>query len=435
MVLCTELLEKLKTQEYALPFTKPLDPQEYGITRDEYDKIIRQPMDLAGIQQRLVSGSNGAYKNVSEFSRDVNRIFLNVLKVWNPGQEIADAARRLQSWWIDEWTVLVPRLMSMKLDASEMVATDIGECVPTNDYYMFQRGEDFQEQLGMIDEENMRSWSHQYSTDTVDDPTFRAAMKGYDTVSFVFGLEVTWSLIQQRAMEEEEKAAMEELDRIQELDSVEEGNADEATENMTVNSNIESPTQAKKDNASVCSLDEEPTPSLSVGELIEEPVQLDENENNYTEKAEPKNSGESSDSDEEQWDLTKVYSNIDIQSENAIKCQNDDCERRACSIWTSSSGESWNACLVCQEEDFGEWPEDQKPDKARMDSIENLCGNSSKVCSPNTNDIPISSPPPQDAAKTSSNEWVCNQCTFSNKSTARQCSMCQCKRKRLSHEI
>ena len=61
----------------------------------------------------------------------------------------------------------------------------------------------------------MRSWSHHHSTDTVDDPVFRAAMRGCDAVSFVFGLEVTWSLIQQRRQEEEEAAAakvLEEMD-------------------------------------------------------------------------------------------------------------------------------------------------------------------------------------------------------------------------------
>lgn len=59
-----------------------------------------------------------------------------------------------------------------------------------------ERSEDFQDQIGMPDEENMRHWSHHYSTESVDDPIFRAAMHGYDTVSFVFGLEVTWGLIQ-----------------------------------------------------------------------------------------------------------------------------------------------------------------------------------------------------------------------------------------------
>lgn len=62
----------------------------------------------------------------------------------------------------------------------------------------------------------MRNWSHHYSTDTVDDPVFRAAMRGCDAVSFVFGLEVTWSLIQQRQQEEEEAQAAKVLEEMQE---------------------------------------------------------------------------------------------------------------------------------------------------------------------------------------------------------------------------
>lgn len=44
-------------------------------------------------------------------------------------------------------------------------------------------------------------------------------MRGYDQVSFVFGLEVTWSLIQQRQQEEEEKQAMLELDKMTEIET------------------------------------------------------------------------------------------------------------------------------------------------------------------------------------------------------------------------
>ena len=92
--------------------------------------------------------------------------------------------------------------------------------------YLNERGEDYQEQIGMPDEENMRSWSHHLSTDTVDDPIFRAAMRGYDTVSFVFGLEVTWSLIQHRQQEEEERQAMLELETMNEINEI--SNEDEA---------------------------------------------------------------------------------------------------------------------------------------------------------------------------------------------------------------
>ena len=129
--------------------------------------------------------------------------------------------------------MLVPSLMSMKLDASKTITTDTGEISPTNDSNMVQRGEDFQEQLGMPYKGNMRSWSHHYSADTINDLIFRATTKGYDTVSVVFGLEVAQILIEQRTIYKKEKATIEKLDCIQELKSVEEGNKDNITEHMT----------------------------------------------------------------------------------------------------------------------------------------------------------------------------------------------------------
>lgn len=107
---------------------------------------------------------------------------------------------------------MVPRLMTMK---PEKEHDPNKENDPLNDVldgcatFNNERGDDYQEQIGMPDEENMRHWSHHHTTDTVDDPVFRAAMRGMDSVSFVFGLEVTWSLIQQRQQEEEDRLAME----------------------------------------------------------------------------------------------------------------------------------------------------------------------------------------------------------------------------------
>ena len=108
--------------------------------------------------------------------------------------------------------------MSMKPDSDVENENSEPENSADNDEtlaasHLNERGEDFQDQIGMPDEENMRSWSHHHSADTVDDPIFRAAMRGYDTVSFVFGLEVTWSLIQQRQQEEEERQVMLEFEK------------------------------------------------------------------------------------------------------------------------------------------------------------------------------------------------------------------------------
>lgn len=229
---CKELLEMIVQHEDSKFFLDPLDAILHGKTKEEFDKLVKQPMDLGTIRKKLElpPDNSQAYRNVSGYSKDVNRIFSNVMKVWSPGDDIADAARQLQGWWIDQWTKLVPRLMAMQSDQDEVVAAESGDAT-TGEVDVFalsasvhnERGDNYQEQIGMPDEENMRSWSHHYSTDTVDDPVFRAAMRGSDAVSFVFGLEVTWSLIQQRQQEEEERLAAQALQEVGEDENCDEG--------------------------------------------------------------------------------------------------------------------------------------------------------------------------------------------------------------------
>jgi hypothetical protein len=143
---------------------------------EEYQKLVKQPMDFGTVINKIDKKNNShGYDSPAAFSKDVNRVFSNVLKVWEPGQEIADAAGRLQLWWIQKWTDLVPRLMSMKVDdentekenAEPSAGGEDGDC-PSSSYVHNERGEDFQDQIGMPDEENMRSWSHHHTTDTVD---------------------------------------------------------------------------------------------------------------------------------------------------------------------------------------------------------------------------------------------------------------------------
>jgi hypothetical protein len=242
---CNNLILNMMSHDDASYFLTPLRPEEYGVSTADYDKVVKQPIDLTSIQARLqTSDDTKGYRNVSSFSKDVNKIFSNVMKVWEPGQPIADAARRLQSWWENEWTSLVPRLMSMK---SDNISNEHSESCSTHGHDSNARSEDFQEQLGMPDEENMRNWSHHYSTDTVDDPIFRAAMRDSDLVSFVFGLEVTWSLIQQRQQEEAEKNALMELGA---TDHVEESDGEESIENHCEAQNLNVTESQKSTDAS-----------------------------------------------------------------------------------------------------------------------------------------------------------------------------------------
>jgi Bromodomain len=231
---CRTLLEDLAGQPNAHYFAQPIDATLYGRSKEEFEQVVKQPMDFDTIRKRLdqPTGSASAYMAISDFSKDVNRVFTNVAKVWNEGDPIFDASKLLQADWMTKWTDLVPALMAMKADDDDKQGDEKdGDSAKPNDAVEAllqscatvgnERGEDYQEQIGMPDEENMRHWSHHYSTDTVDDPIFRAAMRGTDAVSFVFGLEVTWSNLRARAEAEEEAEAMkafscENLDTIQE---------------------------------------------------------------------------------------------------------------------------------------------------------------------------------------------------------------------------
>jgi hypothetical protein len=241
---CLELVEEMLKHEDAQYFLNPLNPQDHDVSKEQYEKKVKQPMDLGTIQKRLslLPSQEGkgvlsqAYKSVSNVSKDVNRIFSNVMKIWSPDEDpIADAAGRLLSWWTTQWHELVPILMAMKSDP-EKSEDDLDEehsddIMKAYSHLNNERGDDYQEQIGMPDEEHMRNWSHHHNTDTVDDPIFRAAMRGYDSVSFVFALEVTWGLLQEREKEEEEKKALLEL---KELEEEEDNNDNEKDDEVDV---------------------------------------------------------------------------------------------------------------------------------------------------------------------------------------------------------
>jgi hypothetical protein len=153
---CAALLERLMAEPDAVHFLAPLDPVQHDKTKEEYERLVKQPMDFGTIKAPLAKPVDqpGSYKNVSNFSKDVNRVFNNVLKVWNPGNPVADAARNLQGWWSTEWVTLVPVLMAMKADDdSEADAnnnnTDSSDILSQSACVNNERGSDYQEQLGM----------------------------------------------------------------------------------------------------------------------------------------------------------------------------------------------------------------------------------------------------------------------------------------------
>jgi DNA repair and recombination protein RAD54 and RAD54-like protein len=380
---CQKLLDEITAHPDAHYFLTPLDATLHGRTKEQYESLVKQPMDFETIRKKLDQpvGSPSAYTAPSSFSKDVNRIFGNVAKVWDDGEEIADASKRLQTNWLGKWTELVPVLMCMKADENE-TAIDIpkdsvDELLKSCATVGNERGEDYQEQIGMPDEENMRLWSHHHSTDTVDDPIFRAAMRGCDAVSFVFGLEVTWSNIRARQEAEEEAEAAEAFD----LDDLEEA--------------------VEEDDAKPMS-----DPSIDV------PIFRVDNANAMD------FSGETSDDD----DQAEVKSCGVDQKESEFSCNTLEDSLAA----KDDDGDSGEASFLDNGKQM-DYVGEVLP-QANMSTLSpeyhEACPHDESFLASN----PDMSSPEKENPVVSSNQWSCITCTLLNKKSARKCSACGTKK-------
>ncbi|KAL7537050.1 hypothetical protein ACHAXR_007557 [Thalassiosira sp. AJA248-18] len=398
---CRELLEQLMKLEDSASFLTPLKPDEHDVTLEVYQKHVKQPMDFGTVLNKIDKKNNSTgYDSPAAFSKDVNRVFSNVLKVWEPGQELADAAQRLQLWpiglfrrscrWIQQWTELVPKLMSMKADCDHDKKDD-AESHDANEEnenpaasHIIERSEDFQDQIGMPDEENMRDWSHHYSTASVDDPIFRAAMQGYDAVSFVFGLEVTWSLIQQRQQEEEERLAMQELENIEEIDEA----------------------------------FDQTGPVKSEEEEQEEEDEEEKQEKNEEEQEDREHHGD------EPLEEDPAYSNVEDTEDKAESADTTEDESHSLNI------EAMAAPVLEELEDSDADMDDAEQKTEENDGAEysEMAEQLSEPAVKETDTDTAVSSTSASSLTTKSDQWECKGCTFLNERKSRKCNMCQAKK-------
>ena len=425
---CKEMLTLLTEHEDARPFFEPLDPTLHGVTKEQYEGLVKQPMDFKTIRTKLDSAPDQAssYTSISGFSKDVNRVFSNVLKVWNVGDEVADCARRLQSWWIEQWKDLVPRLMSMKADdedrhhCKDETGDELDGILGVDAQTENERGEDYQEQIGMPDEENMRHWSHHFSTDTVDDPVFRAAMRGTDAVSFVFGLEVTWSLIQQRQQEEEERLAMEALENIPEQ---EEEDDDDVKPPARSTNEAEETTIDFGDEEGETAIDfgdeepettidfggeEEEDTSIDLGKAAEDtPVGLDDVVHSISAAAAP--SGADIDDGDDDDEEAPVAAPRSVQSAYALSDSDDDDEIPAAVPMKKPAVMDSLASLDTLP------PSKKDVEFGSQQSGVSLNSRSSRRSAGKENSLPPPAPPGQ---------WACSSCTLFNDKALKKCGVC-----------
>jgi bromodomain-containing factor 1 len=92
-------LQKKSHEPYSYPFLVPVDAVALNIP--DYYKIIKNPMDLGTIDQKM---KDGQYSNADEFYADVKQIFKNCYKYNGTESPVSGLAKQLEKVFDKKWT-------------------------------------------------------------------------------------------------------------------------------------------------------------------------------------------------------------------------------------------------------------------------------------------------------------------------------------------
>lgn len=289
----------------------------------------------------------------------------------------------------------------------------------------------------------MRDWAHHHRTDTVDDPVFRAAMQGYDSVSFVFSLEVTWSKIQQRQQEEEDQKALEELQAMQELqesngekeDCDEEDKESDSIEKIEIldergennkNEGTQNTSEAVKEDPLEDSDEEEPAEDEEgADEPASSPVDLEDPAVESTGSGNVEDDVASSQMDVEGSDDGNQGNQEDSENgEDSFIVESD--EEQVEQLGPASMGSSDDEAIVASVTEDASSPSAGSSSGSDSDSCANASSPARSILS-STQDAEIVMTSQDESPTTSANkskEWACSACTFANPRAKRKCGAC-----------
>eukprot|EP00306_Pavlova_sp_CCMP459_P010568 CAMPEP_0185183634 /NCGR_PEP_ID=MMETSP1140-20130426/2097_1 /TAXON_ID=298111 /ORGANISM="Pavlova sp., Strain CCMP459" /LENGTH=325 /DNA_ID=CAMNT_0027749659 /DNA_START=14 /DNA_END=991 /DNA_ORIENTATION=+ len=110
---CKNVLQEVMSKDIAEPFNVKVDWKGLGL--NDYPKVIKHPMDLGTVRDKLRSGK---YATTADFAADVRLVWKNAKTYNQEGSEIYDAAHELETDFEDRFSA-VPR---GPLRASDAVA-------------------------------------------------------------------------------------------------------------------------------------------------------------------------------------------------------------------------------------------------------------------------------------------------------------------------
>ena len=178
--------------------------------------------------ETLLSGlSKNDFHTLPQFSKKLRNI------IWSIQEEIEEVFAKdgntvinIYEEFLNRWDDCVKMLT-----AAGRLTRKCNDKADNEEAETFDAADEFVPQEGCPEDEDFNRWSHHTSVDTCDDEALRRACQDNDVVSFVFGLEVNWTLLQSKQEEQREeeekkkKKAKEDLDALNKKRQMEKENS------------------------------------------------------------------------------------------------------------------------------------------------------------------------------------------------------------------
>lgn len=119
---CTIILKKLMGHKFGWVFNEPVDVVKLNL--HDYLKVIRRPMDLGTIKQKL---DNGVYLLPTEFCEDVRLTFANAMKYNPQGHDVYYMADTLRGIFEGKWKTLEEKLKELDSASEKLLDPDLKE--------------------------------------------------------------------------------------------------------------------------------------------------------------------------------------------------------------------------------------------------------------------------------------------------------------------
>jgi E1A/CREB-binding protein len=102
---CGEILKGLQSHDNGWVFNSPVDPE--ALQLHDYRDLIKEPMDLGTVSQRLESGK---YHSIEEFAAEVNLTFDNAMTYNQDGTVVHEMAKELKAKFTADLQKLITQL-------------------------------------------------------------------------------------------------------------------------------------------------------------------------------------------------------------------------------------------------------------------------------------------------------------------------------------